>query len=86
MIGGLFGLDGVHPTDLGYAFMCNTLIDAVNAKFGARIPSLNLAAYATATSSRLIPAYGHDGFPIIRNARKVYGTIFDWRGLRPPVP
>lgn len=86
VIGGLFGLDGVHPTDLGYAFMCNTLIDAVNAKFGARIPSLNLAAYATATSSRLIPAYGHDGFPIIRNARKVYGTIFDWRGLRPPVP
>jgi hypothetical protein len=84
--GGLFSLDGVHPTDLGYAFICNTLIDAVNAKFGARIPPLNLAAYATATSSRLIPAYGHDGFPIIRNAQAVYGSMFNWRGLRPPVP
>lgn len=59
--GGLFSLDGVHPNDLAHAVICNTLIDAVNAKWGATIPRLNVAQYATATSSRMQPAAGEDG-------------------------
>jgi len=45
--GGVFSLDGVHPTDLGYALMANQMIGAVNAKFGATIPPVNLGAAAT---------------------------------------
>lgn len=54
--GGLFSLDGVHPNDLGHAIICNALIDAVNAQFGATVPRLNAAQYATLTSSRMQPA------------------------------
>lgn len=61
--GGLVSLDGVHPTDLGHAILCNTLIDAVNAQFGSTIPHLNLSEHATTTSSRLRPATGGALFP-----------------------
>jgi hypothetical protein len=54
--GGLFSLDGVHPTDLAHGFIANLMIDAVNATFGAHIPEANLSASATATASRLRPA------------------------------
>ena len=60
--GGYFGLDGIHPTDFGQGVLCNALIDAVDAKFGSRIPHVNLADFATATSSRAGPA-GGGGFP-----------------------
>jgi len=36
--GGLFSLDGLHPSPLGSALLANTFIEAINAKFGARIP------------------------------------------------
>ena len=42
--GGLFGLDGIHPSALGSALLANTFIEAINAKFGARIPFYNLGA------------------------------------------
>lgn len=58
--GGLFSLDGVHPNDLAHAIACNAMIDAVNARFGSTVPRLNVANYATATSSRMRPA-GGDG-------------------------
>lgn len=61
--GGLFSLDGIHPTDLAHAIMCNTLIDAVNAQWGATIPHLNLSQHATNTSSRLRPANGEKLLP-----------------------
>ncbi len=53
--GGLFSLDGVHPNDLAHALVCNTMIDAVNGKFGSGLPHLNLAQYASPTSSRVQP-------------------------------
>ena len=37
--------------DLAHAIVTNALIDAVNARWGATIPHLNVANYATATSS-----------------------------------
>lgn len=61
--GGLFSLDGVHPNDLGHAIICNALIDAVNARFGATVPHLNVTQYATATSSRMQPATGESVVP-----------------------
>ena len=54
--GGLFGLDGIHPNDLGYALLANEMIAAVNSKFGCLIPSVNPSQYATPNASRARPA------------------------------
>jgi len=42
LTGGAVSYDGFHPTELGYALMANLYIDAVNAKFGAKLPPVNL--------------------------------------------
>lgn len=39
--GGAFSLDGVHLTGKGYAIVTNYFIDAINAKFGATLRSVN---------------------------------------------
>ncbi len=44
--GGMFSEDAVHPNSRGYAFTANVFIDAINVKFGAVIPKVNLATYA----------------------------------------
>jgi len=69
--GGLFSLDGVHPTDLAHGFIANLMIDAVNAKFGAHIPHVDLSQSATATSSRLQPARGSKPMPWIQGADRL---------------
>lgn len=35
---GIFSEDGVHPNARGYAFLSRTIIEAINAKFGSKIP------------------------------------------------
>ncbi len=79
--GGLFSLDGVHPTDLAQGFLCNALIEAVNAQFGARIPPVDLSSVATLSSSRQHPAFDGDGpvYPIIENAEALYRAMFGGR-------
>ena len=42
--GGLFGLDGVHPTDQGQAVIANEFIKVMNSKFGANIPLIDVSA------------------------------------------
>lgn len=45
--GGVFGLDGVHPTARGYALMANKFLEAIDAKFGSNfIASKTTAAAA----------------------------------------
>ncbi len=43
LLGGLFGLDGVHPTDQGQAILANQFIKVINSKFGASIPLIDVA-------------------------------------------
>ena len=45
--GGLFSLDGVHPTDVGYAIIANAFIDTMNRRFETKIQPVDLAAVAT---------------------------------------
>jgi lysophospholipase L1-like esterase len=45
-LGGFFGLDGIHPTNTGYAVVANTYIDTMNSKIGTKIPDVNLSAVA----------------------------------------
>ncbi|MGL4599146.1 MAG: SGNH/GDSL hydrolase family protein, partial [Bacteroidia bacterium] len=41
--GGFFSLDGYHPHQKGYSLLANEFIFAINAKYGATIPTLNCA-------------------------------------------
>lgn len=56
LTGGLFSVDGVHPTDLFHGLLCNEMIATVNARFGSRIPPLDLSKVMTPSSSSLTPA------------------------------
>jgi hypothetical protein len=47
-LGGFFALDGIHPTNTGYAEVANTFIDAMNAKDGTKIPDVPLGPVAAA--------------------------------------
>ena len=40
---GVFSEDGLHPNSRGYAFTANVFIDAINTKFGAKVPKASLA-------------------------------------------
>lgn len=42
--GGLFSLDGVHPTAVGYGIIANEFIKKINEAYGAAIPGVNLRA------------------------------------------
>ncbi len=43
--GGLFSLDGVHLNPQGYAIVANFFIDAINEKYGATLPHLDITEY-----------------------------------------
>jgi lysophospholipase L1-like esterase len=45
--GGLFSLDGVHPTPRGYAIVANEMIKAMNGKFKTNISQVNIGDYRT---------------------------------------
>lgn len=40
--GGMFSLDGVHPNSRGHAIIANAHIDAINDKFNANVPKVNV--------------------------------------------
>jgi hypothetical protein len=42
---GIYSEDGVHPNSRGYAFLANVFIDAINTKFGASVPPVNVSKY-----------------------------------------
>ncbi len=59
-LGGAFSLDGIHPTNTGYAVVANAFIDTMNKAFGKAIPDVNLVPIAAADP--LFPPYpGHMG-------------------------
>ncbi len=45
-LGGVFSLDGIHPTNTGYAVIANKFIDSVNAGLKKSYPDVNVAAIA----------------------------------------
>ena len=47
-LGGFFSLDGIHPTNTGYAVVANTFIDAMNVAFKTSIADVNLTTVAAA--------------------------------------
>lgn len=45
-LGGMFSLDGIHPSRTGHALVANAFIDAINARFATAIPRVNVARVA----------------------------------------
>ncbi len=43
----VFGLDGVHPTNRGYAIIANKFIDVIEKAYGAKLPKVVPAQYPT---------------------------------------
>ncbi len=62
--GGLSSLDGLHPSNTGYALIANAFIDQLNASYSLGIPDVNIGAvYAT---DPYAPGNGVSGFSVIR--------------------
>jgi len=47
-LGGLFGLDGIHPTNTGYALVANQFIDTINASLKTSFADVNVSTVASA--------------------------------------
>jgi lysophospholipase L1-like esterase len=47
-LGGFFALDGIHPTNTGYAVVANKFIDTMNAAISTKIPDVALGPVAAA--------------------------------------
>jgi lysophospholipase L1-like esterase len=45
-LGGIFALDGIHPTNVGYAVIANTFIDTMNTANNTKIPDVPLGPVA----------------------------------------
>jgi lysophospholipase L1-like esterase len=57
-LGGFFSLDGIHPTNTGYAVVANKFIDTMNASFSSKIPDVALGPIAASDplwSPNLVP-------------------------------
>jgi lysophospholipase L1-like esterase len=63
--GGLSSLDGLHPSNTGYALIANVFIDTLNAAYNLGIPDVNVGAvYA---SDPYAPGNGVSGFSVSRS-------------------
>jgi lysophospholipase L1-like esterase len=58
--GGLFGYDGIHPTDLGYALLANQWIRFINSR-GGQVPEVNLGPYLGVASVPGVRATAQSG-------------------------
>jgi lysophospholipase L1-like esterase len=47
-LGGFFALDGIHPTNTGYAVIANAFIDTMNTSINTKIPDVALGPVAAA--------------------------------------
>jgi phospholipase/lecithinase/hemolysin len=66
-LGGLFTLDGVHPTRTTHALIANAFIDAMNAKLGTAVAHVDVAAVAATdyfVGNRFAPA-GEPPFGVV---------------------
>ncbi len=58
-LGGLFGLDGIHPTNTGYALIANQYIAAINASMSTNIAAVDVSSVASSD-----PLFGPNIKPI----------------------
>lgn len=56
LTGGLVGYDGIHPTDVGYAFLANEWIAFLNREKGTRMSEVGLAPFIFGTAGASLEA------------------------------
>ena len=77
-LGGLFSLDGIHPTNTGYAILANEFIETLNYRFDARIPRVDEREVLATdplvfeTAGAASPASGHVHPDKARELRGLY--------------
>lgn len=67
LTGGIFSVDGVHPTAFGYAVIANQFIAAINARFGGNIRPVNYRDYIFGPLARL-----STGYPAVSTADLIF--------------
>jgi len=72
--GGLFSLDGVHPTSQGYGIIANKFIEVINEKYDANIPRVNIATIPGSLELGKKAVYGKYGLPIFD--KDTFNSIF----------
>jgi len=58
LTGGLVGYDGVHPTNIGYAYLANAWIDFLNSQKGTHLSPVAIAPYIFGTSTTSSTGFG----------------------------
>ena len=78
-LGGLFSLDGVHPTSTGYAVLANEFLEVLDASFHARVRLVDIGEVAA--GDPLVPPAEPDdvGHPNHVKADKVNAVRAAWR-------
>lgn len=71
-LGGLFSLDGIHPTRTGYAVLANHFIRTLNRRYRTRIPRLRVDRIA-ATDPLVIPDLLPDAWDVRRQGMEAVG-------------
>ena len=84
-LGGFFALDGIHPTNTGYAVIANTFIDTMNTAFSSKIPDVALGPVAAADPfwpPNLVPhAVGARALIMPANAGKSIDVLLQGKSL-----
>jgi len=62
-LGGVFSLDGIHPTNTGYAVIANEFIKTINRTYGNNIPASAVVQVAK-TDPLILPGVGHPPRPL----------------------
>jgi lysophospholipase L1-like esterase len=79
-LGGFFALDGIHPTNTGYAVVANKFIDTMNTAISTKIPDVALGPIAAADPfwpPNLVPhAVGAHALTMPANAGKSIDDLF----------
>lgn len=72
--GGLFSLDGVHPTSQGHAIVANEFIKVINSEFNASIPAINVATIPPSLqfTGKIFSKSGYPQFPVNAFDRLLY--------------
>jgi hypothetical protein len=68
--GGLFSMDGVHPTTRGYGIVANEFIITMNQRYGANIPLVKIGALPS--SIELVNQNSHDQITQQDQYKKLY--------------
>jgi len=73
-LGGIFSLDGIHPTNTGQAATANEFLKEINKRFGNAIPLVNLQKIAAA-DPLVLSGVGHPASALTNLDRDTVGLL-----------